>query len=99
MVIEGDHEITLTTEKSQFFSEWVFDSRPLDFNRFKNGKFNISQSFFGFKVKFLEKKINPDVYQMMDFRVSQSTLPNLFTFCLTVKIVHWSNLLGLEKNY
>ena len=72
MVIEGSHEITLTTEKSQFFSEWVFDSRPLDFNRFKNGKFNISQSFFGFKVKFLEKKINPDVYQMMDFRVSQS---------------------------
>lgn len=70
--IESNHINKLTTEKSHYFSEWVFDSRPPNIKIFKKGKFNIYQSFFGFKVKFLEKKIDTDIYQMMDFRVSQN---------------------------
>ena len=70
--IENSHINKLITEKSHYFSEWVFDSRPPNIKLFKKGKFNISQSFSGFKVKFLEKKIDSDIYQMMDFRVSQN---------------------------
>lgn len=70
-LIEQHSKIKITTTKNQYFSEWVFDSRPPNFINLTDNQFNISQSFFGLKVNFNEKDLNPDVYHMMDFRVSQ----------------------------
>ena len=47
--IESNHINKLTTEKSHYFSEWVFDSRPPNIKLLKKGKFNISQSFLDSK--------------------------------------------------
>lgn len=70
-LIEYQSKIKITTSESDYLSEWVFDSRPPNFKKLINNQYNISQSFFGLKVNFTEKKLNPDVYHMMDFRVSQ----------------------------
>ena len=69
--IEQHSKIKITTSDNKYFSEWVFDSRPPNFKNLIDNQFNISQSFFGLKVNFNEKDLNPDVYHMMDFRVSQ----------------------------
>ena len=69
--IEQHSKIKITTSDNKYFSEWVFDSRPPNFKNLIDNQFNISQSFFGLKVNFNEKELNPDVYHMMDFRVSQ----------------------------
>ena len=69
--IEKYSKIEIKTTDNQYFSEWVFDSRPPNFKNFTDNQFNISQSFFGLKVKLNEKELNSDIYHMMDFRVSQ----------------------------
>ena len=67
----GDKLFT-ESEGTIFESSYVFDGRPPDFKLALNSDYNISQSFFGFKVKLEEEKFNDQVYHMMDFRVDQS---------------------------
>ena len=69
--IESAEKIQVVSEASQYSTDWVFDSRPPDLKKLVDSKFNISQSFFGFKVELLESELDPEVYRMMDFRVSQ----------------------------
>ena len=85
--IEQYSKIEIKTNDNQYFSEWVFDSRPPNFKNFTDNQFNISQSFFGLKVKLNEKELNPDVYHMMDFRVSQKRLHNLYIYYPIQKVL------------
>lgn len=64
-------QFEIKTDDSTFFSDWVFDCRPPDFNIIKNNIFYISQSFFGYKIRLVDTCFKKDVYHMMDFRVNQ----------------------------
>ncbi len=68
------HGDKLFTESEQtiFESSFVFDGRPPNFNLVSKSDYNISQSFFGYKVKLEEENFNDQVYHMMDFRIDQS---------------------------
>ena len=61
----------ISTEKQQISSDWIFDSRPPDFNTIKNNPYYISQSFYGLKIELTSSQFDREVYHMMDFRVAQ----------------------------
>ena len=71
--IHENKNLVIKTSENNYSASWVFDSRPPDLKNLSKGDFNISQSFYGLKVKLTEAKLDPSVYRMMDFRVSQKT--------------------------
>lgn len=71
-LVSLDNSFSVNTSKGLFLSEWVFNSIPNDWSSEANQKFNISQSFVGFKIQLVDSEFKDDTYRMMDFRVDQS---------------------------
>ena len=71
-VFKSDNKLFIESENSVYSSAFVFDGRPPYFDDLSTNDFNISQSFFGYKIKLEYDKFNDQVYHMMDFRVNQS---------------------------
>lgn len=69
--INESETLLVNTKENNYSSSWIFDSRPPDFTKISNDNFNISQSFFGLKVKLKETTLDSNVYHMMDFRIPQ----------------------------
>jgi lycopene beta-cyclase len=71
-LVSNDNRFIVNTSKGSFSSEWVFNSIPKRWSSVTNEKFNISQSFVGFKIQLSDSEFKDDTYRMMDFRVDQS---------------------------
>ena len=71
--VDENQNLAIQTGENNYSASWVFDSRPPDLENLHEDNFNISQSFYGLKVKLIEAKLDPSVYRMMDFRVPQNT--------------------------
>ena len=71
-IYKSGNQLFTESEGTIFESSYVFDGRPPDFKLAVKNDYNISQSFFGYKVKLEQEKFNDQVYHMMDFRVDQS---------------------------
>ena len=71
--IHENQNLVIETSENKYSASWVFDGRPPDLENLPEGNFNISQSFYGLKVKLTEAQLDPSVYRMMDFRVPQHT--------------------------
>ena len=71
-LVSNDNRFIVNTSKGSFSSEWVFNSIPKRWSSVTNEKFNISQSFVGFKIQLSYSEFKDDTYRMMDFRVDQS---------------------------
>ena len=71
--VDENLNLAIQTDENNYSASWVFDSRPPDLENLYEDNFNISQSFYGLKVKLFEAILDPSVYRMMDFRVPQNT--------------------------
>jgi lycopene beta-cyclase len=71
--VDENLNLAIQTDENNYSASWVFDSRPPDLENLDEDNFNISQSFYGLKVKLFEAILDPSVYRMMDFRVPQNT--------------------------
>ena len=70
----------ISTKKQQITSDWIFDSRPPDFNKIKNNPYYISESFYGLKIELTSSQFDREVYHMMDFRWHNKNQHSSFIF-------------------
>ena len=71
-ISQNKEMFSVETENKNYTSNWIIDSRPIDFKEIKNNKYLIYQSFFGLKVRLKNTFFKEDTYHMMDFRVDQA---------------------------
>lgn len=70
--IDRKELLCIHTKQTNYYGNYVFDSRPQRIKEPLQKKYAISQSFYGLKIKRLNGCFDRNVYRMMDFRVSQS---------------------------
>ena len=70
-IVPSGNGFNVNTSNNTFSTNWVFNSIPINLSNLENQKFNISQSFIGFKIQLIDNEFNEDTYRMMDFRVDQ----------------------------